>query len=99
MINKNKTSYEDKQMKKRIRLVRNRTIFKIWFAFSLLIIVLLGGFIVTPEQLVANPSMRHVEPSLTHLFGTDWLGRDMLARTLKGLHLSFLVGFISAILS
>ena len=99
MINKNKTSYADEQMENRMRLVRNRTIFKIWFAFSLLIIVLLGGFIVTPEQLVANPSMRHVEPSLTHLFGTDWLGRDMLARTLKGLHLSFLVGFISAILS
>src|SRR5699024_50135 len=31
-----------------------------------------------------------------HLFGTDWLGRDMLARTFKGLTLSFGVGILAA---
>jgi peptide/nickel transport system permease protein len=35
-------------------------------------------------------------PSFAHPFGTDALGRDMLARTLKGLALSFRVGFFAA---
>ena len=29
-------------------------------------------------------------------FGTDWMGRDMLARTLKGLSLSILLGILAA---
>jgi peptide/nickel transport system permease protein len=38
-------------------------------------------------------------PSLEHWFGTDWLGRDMFTRTLKGLGLSVQVGFFASILS
>lgn len=33
---------------------------------------------------------------MTHLFGTDWLGRDMLSRTLKGLSVSILIGGAAA---
>lgn len=39
---------------------------------------------------------RHLPPSLNHPFGTDWLGRDMLARTIKGLSLSIGVGLAAA---
>lgn len=35
-------------------------------------------------------------PSFTHLFGTDWLGRDMFARTMQGLTLSVGVGLAGA---
>lgn len=38
-------------------------------------------------------------PSLTHWFGTDWLGRDQFARTMKALLSSLKVGGIAAILS
>ncbi|WP_439644442.1 hypothetical protein [Gracilibacillus boraciitolerans] len=38
-------------------------------------------------------------PRLSHLFGTDWLGRDMLLRTLKGLQLSISIGLVTAVLS
>ncbi|MDF2837881.1 MAG: transporter permease [Paenibacillus sp.] len=37
-----------------------------------------------------------LQPSLSHLFGTDWLGRDMLARTTQGLALSVGVGMAGA---
>ena len=39
---------------------------------------------------------RNLPPSWQHLFGTDWLGRDMLARTVKGLALSLQVGALGA---
>ena len=38
-------------------------------------------------------------PSFEHLFGTDWLGRDMFIRTLKGLGLSVQIGAAASILS
>ena len=40
---------------------------------------------------------RNLPPSLDHLFGTDWLGRDMFTRTVMGLSLSIGVGLIGAI--
>jgi len=41
-------------------------------------------------------SAKNLIPSLSHLFGTDWMGRDMLSRTLAGLALSILVGLLAA---
>ena len=38
-------------------------------------------------------------PSGEHLLGTDRLGRDLLARILAGARISFLVAFVSALLS
>src|SRR5690606_24960591 len=52
-----------------------------------------GGYI--SPQLEA----RNQGPSWAHPFGTDWMGRDMLSRTLGGLSLSFMVGFIAAVMS
>lgn len=42
---------------------------------------------------------RRQPPSLAHPFGTDWLGRDLLARTLVGLRLSLIVGTVAAAVS
>ena len=38
-------------------------------------------------------------PSLEHIFGTDWMGRDMFTRTIKGLGLSIQIGAGASILS
>lgn len=38
-------------------------------------------------------------PQAGHIFGTDWMGRDMLLRTLKGLSLSIWVGIICSLSS
>ncbi len=45
------------------------------------------------QTLVAKP------PSLTHLFGTDDLGRDLLIRSIYGARVSLLVGIISMSIS
>ncbi len=38
-------------------------------------------------------------PSFEHPFGTDWMGRDMFQRTIAGLGLSLMVGFIASAIS
>ena len=41
-------------------------------------------------------TQKNLPPGAGHLFGTDWMGRDMLARTLKGLSLSIFLGILAA---
>ncbi|GGA42608.1 ABC transporter permease [Psychrobacillus lasiicapitis] len=64
-------------------------------------IVLLGvvvvGALLDEERIATNLIARNLAPSFDHLFGTDWLGRDMFARTIMGLSLSVKVGLIGAI--
>jgi len=45
------------------------------------------------------PSHQHQPPSLAHLFGTDSLGRDYLARVLVGGQTSLLVGLVATLAS
>ncbi|WP_439316399.1 hypothetical protein [Virgibacillus sp. W0430] len=51
------------------------------------------------KTIPINLYMKNNAPSFSHPYGTDWLGRDMLARTMKGLGLSFFVGVIAATVS
>ena len=44
-------------------------------------------------------SRKNLPPCAGHLFGTDWMGRDMLARTLAGLSLSIRIGILTAAVS
>lgn len=61
--------------------------------------VILAGFLMSGDGLVTNLAARHLPPSWQYPFGTDWLGRDMLTRTIKGLNLSLGVGLLAASLS
>lgn len=79
--------------------VRQRTFLVVIVASLFLSAMILSGILISSEQLEVNLQRRNSEPSFAHLFGTDWLGRDMLARTLKGLTLSFIVGLLAACLS
>lgn len=64
----------------------------------LLAVALAGGLASGPAEAV-DFTRKNLSPSLTHLFGTDWMGRDMLARTLAGLSLSIRIGALTAALS
>lgn len=66
--------------------------------------VFLLGIIVSPWLLGDSGlntvlTQRNQPPSLAHLFGTDWLGRDMFRRSLHGLSLSLRVGLLAASVS
>nr|WP_229671638.1 ABC transporter permease [Lentibacillus kapialis] len=76
--------------------LRQRTLAAITISVLLLLGMVLSGLWIGDEKLGINPAEMNEGPSLNHLFGTDWLGRDMLARTFKGLTLSLGVGILAA---
>lgn len=78
---------------------RQRTIISTIFAAILLIAIVLGGLLINNEKIGTSLETRNLPPSLQHPFGTDWLGRDMLARTIKGLTLSLGVGMLASVVS
>ena len=67
-------------------------------ACALAIVVALG-LILYGQATVTDFTVKNLAPSLSHPFGTDWMGRDMLSRTLAGLSTSVLVGLLAATVS
>lgn len=61
--------------------------------------IALGAWLTGDLGLRTDLSARSAPPSLAHPFGTDQLGRDMLARTTKGLAQSLQIGIIAATIS
>lgn len=61
-------------------------------AVILLLAILAASIWMDPSGLTTNLGQRNWGPQASHPFGTDWLGRDMLTRTVKGLTLSLGVG-------
>ncbi|MEW9121897.1 MAG: ABC transporter permease [Thermotaleaceae bacterium] len=78
---------------------RQRTLFTIICVALLLGGVIIGGLFLSNDRIATNFEAKNLSPSLQHPFGTDWLGRDMLTRTLKGLTLSMGVGMLAAAVS
>ncbi|MEI2356378.1 ABC transporter permease [Mesobacillus zeae] len=76
---------------------RQRAILITVLAVVLLAGVVLLGFILDEEKIATHLDNRNSPPSLEHLFGTDWLGRDMFTRTMMGLSLSMGVGLAGAL--
>ena len=63
---------------------------------SLIFLVFVMPFFYTVSAYELNPQLILTPPSLEHLFGTDRLGRDILARVLQGGQTSLIIGFLSA---
>lgn len=59
----------------------------------------LTGILISDESVAPNFAKTKLPPSFEHLFGTDWLGRDLLARTFKGLSTSMTVGIAASLIS
>ncbi len=58
-----------------------------------------AGFLLDDGGLRTNFMYRNQPPSFEFLFGTDWLGRDLLTRTIKGLCISLQIGMLAAFCS
>ena len=65
----------------------------------LLLAVLVAGLLLNERAMATDFSRRDLAPCAAFPFGTDWMGRDMLARTLAGLSLSIRIGLLTAAVS
>lgn len=66
----------------------------------LLFIYAFGGALIFPESYanLTDTSMRLSPPSLQHPFGTDTIGRDVMARTIYGGQISLLIGLFAVLI-
>lgn len=78
---------------------RTQTLIFIAFCVCLLALILIGGYFISEESLSVDFAAKNLPPSTGHLFGTDWLGRDMFLRTIKGLSTSLKIGAAAACFS
>lgn len=66
---------------------------------TLLAAVTFAGQFYRTEALVTDFSRKNMPPCFSHPFGTDWMGRDMFARTMTGLSMSIRIGLLTAAVS
>ena len=77
--------------------LRTKTLVIIGLSALVIISIFISGYFIRdiPTSFISANQM----PSFEHLFGTDWMGRDMFQRTIAGLGLSLMVGFIASAVS
>ena len=83
----------------RLRGNRAITLVACIVAVCALAIVVASGLVLYGQATATDFTAKNLAPSLAHPFGTDWMGRDMLSRTLAGLSTSVLVGLLAATVS
>lgn len=78
---------------------RSRAMWTLVVLSLLLVAVVVAGTVADTAARRPDLLARRLPPSFDHPFGTDWLGRDVFARTLVGLRLSLVVGVVAAFAS
>ena len=78
--------------------LRQKTILTIGLTGLILLVIFICGW-MTNANLPTDFSIKMQAPSLLHPFGTDWMGRDMFTRTIKGLSLSIVIGIGASVIS
>lgn len=97
VLNEPLTVFHAPQAKKANNRKRTRVVCIV--SAAILVAVAVLGIVVTPLATTSDLSIAREAPSLLHPFGTDNLGRDMLARTLAGLSTSIGIGLLAAVVS
>lgn len=81
------------------RFMRHRAaMFGLFILIGVFVYIIIGSFVFTEAQANFNDtSIRLQPPSAEHPFGTDRIGRDILARTIYGGQISLMIGFLAVI--
>jgi len=87
------------QAKGGLRNRRTKTICVVVLSVAILAVITVAGMTMKPDAYATNFSDKNLAPSLRHLFGTDWMGRDMFMRTIKGLSTSIYIGLLASIVT
>ncbi len=78
--------------------LRQKTLLTIALTGLVLAVIFISGMMID-ANLPTDFTIKMQAPSFQHLFGTDWMGRDMFIRTIKGLSLSIMIGLVASVLS
>ena len=78
---------------------RKRMLVFIGIALVYLLGTLIWGAVMNPARYAVNYADKFLPPSAAHLFGADFMGRDMFFRCVKGLSMSLYIGLISSAVS
>ena len=84
------------------RLMKNKTaILGLIIIISLILLALFADVLFDYDEVVIKQNIAEMRqpPSLAHPFGTDELGRDILARVVHGTRVSLSIGFTSTLLA
>ena len=68
-------------------------------AITYLTLILIWGLLMPDSAYAINYQAKFLPPGLNHIFGTDFMGRDMLFRSVKGLSLSLVIGLVASLIS
>lgn len=79
--------------------IREKTILSILTFSCFLIGIIVFGSFISEKQIAIDLTQKNISPNLDYLFGTDWMGRDMFYRTIKGLSLSMKIGVMASMIS
>jgi peptide/nickel transport system permease protein len=79
--------------------LRTKTLLIIALVGLILITIVINSLFINVDNITTNFAIKNSQPSFQHPFGTDWMGRDMFSRTMKGLGLSVTIGALASILS
>ena len=78
---------------------RAKIIFYVAISTAYLLVVFILGITMNSNKYAVDYSAKFISPCLQHLFGTDFMGRDMFWRCIKGLSNSILIGILASIVS
>lgn len=68
-------------------------------AVAYLVIIMIAGLIIPPDLYDVHYENKFISPCFAHPFGTDFMGRDMFWRSIKGLSNSIVVGIAASAVS
>lgn len=78
---------------------RKKTVILTAILLAIILATFIAGIFISDNAVAVDFANARQTPSLQHLFGTDWMGRDMFLRTLKGLSISITVGVVASAIS
>lgn len=78
---------------------RTRAALIIGAAAVYLLGVLIWGGLLSPDTYAVHYENKFIAPCRDHIFGTDFMGRDMFYRSVRGLSTSIIIGVLAAAVS
>ena len=79
--------------------LRTKTIVIASFCSVVILAFIIAGLFINETHYGVNFAEKNLPPSINHFFGTDWLGRDMFYRSVKGMTTSIYIGLVASLVS